>query len=432
MEKIKSLPVLLRNPRILLIGGGKVAFQKAKVLKENEIDFSIISLSVCEELKSFVSKYILKKFEKNDADNFQIIIDATGNAEVMHLIKDIKKNRFILLNTVDVPEECDFYFSSLLKYKNLKVAVSSDGASPTLAKTVRDKIKKFLPVELERIAEQKLIERVRGIVDAEKTRSEIERVFGKVFLIGCGPGDFELLTIKAYNAIRSADIVLYDNLITKDIMDVVPENVEKIFVGKSKGNHSIAQENINELMLEYAMKGFRVARLKNGDPFIFGRGAEEAEFLIQHNVEVEVIAGISSAFAAPLSAGIPPTARGYASSVSVVTAHLDGCVFNDKWIELLKRENHTTIVLMGLSQIENIRKHAFANNVRMDLPAAIISNATRENQKATITTLENIIEDAKEAAGPAVLVFGEVVKYSKKISRDYIAQLAGIPDPAVV
>lgn len=415
MEAIKSLPALFRNPKILLIGGGMVAYQKAKVLVENEIDFLIIAQTLCDKLKRLNINYRIKSFERTDAEQFNIIVDATGNKEVNILIKEIKKERFFLLNTVDVPEECDFYFSSLLKYKNLKIAVSSDGASPTITQVVRDKIKEYLPKTLGELVEQKYLERELGIVDVEHTKDETNKLFGKVYLIGCGIGDPELLTIKAYKTIQTVEVVFYDNLITEEILRIVPNNVEKIFVGKKKGNHSASQESINKLLLDYAQQGFRIARLKNGDPYIFGRGAEEAQFLIQNNIDVEVIPGISSAIAAPLSAGIPPTARGYSSGITIVTAHNDGCAFNDSWVELLKIPNHTIIVLMGLTQIENIVYDALLKCVDRDLPAAIISNASRENQKTIITTLGNLNEASKQAERPAVLVFGKVVNLSKAL-----------------
>ena len=337
-NKINSLPVLLRNPKILLIGGGKVALQKAKVLKENEISFHIVTTEICEELKSLKTSYTIKDFSRTDADNFNIIIDATGNQDVNGQLLQLKQKKYFLLNTVDVPEQCDFYFSSLLQYNNLKIAVSSDGASPTLTQVVRDRIKDFLPHQLSDLAGRKVEERKIGLINPEQTRDEATKLFGKVFLVGCGTGDPELLTIKAFKIICSVDVVLYDNLITEEILSLVPEKTQKIFVGKSKGNHSSSQKEINHMLLDYARLGYRVARLKNGDPFIFGRGAEEVEFLLNNNVNVEVVAGISSSLAAPLSAGIPPTSRGYSSGVSIVTAHLDGCVFNYKWIEFLKVE----------------------------------------------------------------------------------------------
>lgn len=414
MYNINSLPVLLRNPEILLIGGGKVAFQKIKVLLENNIDFFVVAGKICDELKNYRFDYRIKKFEKKDAENYNIIIDTTGCKEVNTLIKEIKKERFVLLNTVDIPSECDFYFSSLLVYKNLKVAVSSDGASPTITQTVRNKIRNYLPARLGDLSEKKLIERNSGIINPEETRKEALQLFGKVYLIGGGIGGVDMLTVRAYNLLQNdLDVVLYDNLITKDILDIIPQHVEKIYAGKCKGRHDMPQEEINNLLLDYALKGLRVGRLKNGDPFLFGRGSEEAVFLINHNIRVEIIPGVSSINAAPLSAGIPPTARDISSSVSVVTAHLKESIFDSSWIDLLKRKNHTTIVLMGLTQAENVVEYASRYGVDEDLPAAVISNAGRINQKVLTGTLKNLVDLSNSAASPAVLVFGDVVNYSK-------------------
>ncbi len=410
--KISSLPILLRDPQILLIGGGNVALQKAKVLLENEIKFFIVAENICNELKNYNIPYKEKKFEKHDADNFNIIINATGNIEVNRILQDIKKERFILINTVDVPEECDFYFSSLLKYKNLKIAVSSDGASPTLTQMVRDKIKQVLPSKLGELAERKLYERIHSKIDIEDTKRETLKLFGKVYIIGCGIGGKDFLTLKAYQILKNIDIAFYDHLVDEEILTLLPTNTKKIYVGKCKGKHSLSQNEINNLLLEFALKGKIVGRLKNGDPYIFGRGAEEAEFLISNNIEVEVIPGISSAFAAPSGAGIPPTARGYSSSVSVVTGHLNGGSFDNSWIDLLKRKNHTTIILMGLTQIENIYKHALLAGVDKNLPVAIISNAASSNQKVLTGKLDNLIYLSQEASSPAVIIFGEVVNLS--------------------
>jgi len=413
MYKINSLPVLLKNPAVLLIGGGKVALQKIKVLLQNNIEFFVVAEKICDGLKNYRFNYRIKKFEKKDAESYNIIINAAGSKEVNNLIEEIKRERFVLLNTVDEPEECDFYFSSLLIYKNLKVAVSSDGASPTITQTVRNKIRDYLPARLGDLSEKKLIERTGGIINTEETRKETLKLFGKVYLIGCGIGGVDMLTVRAYNLLQNnLDVVLYDHLITEDILDIIPERVEKIYAGKYKGKHIVPQEGINNLLLDYASKGLRVGRLKNGDPFLFGRGSEEAVFLINNNIEVEIIPGVSSINAAPLSAGIPPTARDISSSVSVVTAHLKGCVFDSSWIDLLKRRNHTTIVLMGLTQAENIVKYAAEYGIDEDLPAAIISNAGRINQKVLTGTLKNLVDLSKDIDSPAVLVFGYVVNYS--------------------
>ncbi len=238
----------------------------------------------------------------------------------------------------------------------------------------------------------------------------------QVFLIGCGLGDVELLTIKAYNCIQTVDVILYDYLISEEIMQIVPPSTVQIYVGKEKDNHSKPQEEINALILEYVKKGYTVARLKSGDPFIFGRGAEELLYLTQEGIKTEVIPGISSSISAPLMANIPVTARGYASSFTVVSAHLKGSKINLDWIDLLHKKNHTVVVLMGLSCIEKIVKEAKNQGVELSKPAAIISNASRANQSVQLCTLQSVEEKALDALKPAILVFGDVVHYLKVLN----------------
>ena len=233
---------------------------------------------------------------------------------------------------------------------------------------------------------------------------------GEVYLVGCGLGDVEQLTLKAYRIIREAEVVLYDHLISDEILEVIPKTTQKIYVGKQKNAHSLSQEKINELIAFYADQGKSVARLKSGDPYIFGRGSEEALYLLQHGYKVDVIAGISSCVGGSACAGIPPTARGYASSFSVVSAHLKDSKFNTDWLELLKIPNHTTVVLMGLSLAGRITEAASAVGIPGDFPAAIVANASRPDQQSVVTTLDGLEKAAATIHGPAVIVFGEVVK----------------------
>ncbi len=411
----KTLPVLLRNPKILLIGGGKVALQKARVLKVNNIDFEIITASIIDELKSTGINYKLKEFEPADLKDYEIVIDATGNEKVNLLLKELKRKKKFLLNSVDIPEECDFYFSSLLQYKNLKIAISSNGASPTLTQIVREKIKKILPEALGDLAEKKLKERVSGIVDVESTKKETKALFGKVFLVGCGPGSADYLTIKALKIIRSADVLLHDYLVSNEILDFAKSDAQIFCVGKEKGHHKFRQEEINEILLQYAKAGLAVARLKGGDPYVFGRGAEEAEYLISNNIDVEVVPGISSATSAPLLAGIPVTHRDFSSGFSVVTAHCKNDGDNFEWLNFLKIKNHTTIVLMGFTKAEEIVNNGIKKGIDINLPSAVISNASKENQKILTSTFGNIAKTASEAERPAVLVFGNVVNLQNKL-----------------
>lgn len=204
-------------------------------------------------------------------------------------------------------------------------------------------------------------------------------------------------------------MVFIDHLISPEILDIIPETTLKIHVGKRKGHHSAKQEKINDLLIEYACKGLEVARLKAGDPYIFGRGAEEAQALAEVGIRVDVIPGISSAIAGPLSAGIAPTARGYAANMSIVSAHLQGNSINTEWIDLLKMKHHTTVVLMGVSRAKEIVEAALEAGADTKMPCAIISNASRPDQQRFITTLEKLPEKAKEAPRPAIIVFGDVV-----------------------
>ena len=231
----------------------------------------------------------------------------------------------------------------------------------------------------------------------------------QVYLVGCGIGDPELLTMKAYKIIQNVDVVLYDHLISREIMELVPQKCKQVFVGKKKGFHSMKQEEINDLIIQYASEGLSVARLKSGDPFVFGRGAEELQALLSESISTEVIAGISSSIAGPLLANIPITAREYSSSFSVVSPHLKGNALNLEWVDLLHKKNHTVVVLMGLSRVKEIVEESQKIGVDISKPCAIISNASRPNQKTVRTTLEHLEEASKEMVRPSILVFGEVV-----------------------
>ena len=271
----------------------------------------------------------------------------------------------------------------------------------------------MLPKTLASLAETLQIKRDRGIINTGEALLQANAMLGKVSLVGCGTGDAELLTLKAYRLIREADVVFIDHLISDEILNIIPEATIKVSVGKQKGVHCIQQEKINEMLIDYARRGHEVARLKAGDPYIFGRGAEEAIALVEAGIRVDVVPGICSAIAGPLSAGIAPTARGYAANLSIVSAHLAGNILNTEWIDLLKLKNHTTVVLMGLSRAGEIVEAAIAAGVSPSLPAAIVSNASRSNQKRVITTLEALAQAAEHAEKPAIIVFGNVVELHK-------------------
>jgi len=242
--------------------------------------------------------------------------------------------------------------------------------------------------------------------------------YGKVYLVGAGPGNPKLLTLRALEVLQNADVIIYDRLVSEDILKLIPEKAEKIYVGKASGKHTLTQEEINNLMIEAAVKGKTVVRLKGGDPFIFGRGGEEAEALISKNIEFEVVPGVSSAFAAPAYAGIPLTHRAYASSVAIVTGSQAADASKKvNWGKIAGAVD-TIVILMGLESIRNIVGNLIEGGLSPNTPAAIIEWGTTENQRTIIGRLATIAEDAEKASfkPPSVIVVGEVANLGRKLA----------------
>jgi uroporphyrin-III C-methyltransferase len=241
---------------------------------------------------------------------------------------------------------------------------------------------------------------------------------GKVFLVGAGPGDPKLLTVKAAELLKTAEIVIYDRLVSEAILSLIPETAEKIYVGKKSGKHIVPQEKITDLLIEKALTGKNVVRLKGGDPFVFGRGGEEAEALAEKKVPFEVVPGISSAFAAPLYAGIPVTHRDYASSVAIVTGHQAGEGERSvNWAKLAGSVD-TVVILMGLESLESIVKKLLDGGLNPATPVAVIEQGTSQQQRTLTGTLITISKMAQKADlhSPAVIVVGNVVNLGRKLS----------------
>jgi uroporphyrinogen III methyltransferase/synthase len=242
---------------------------------------------------------------------------------------------------------------------------------------------------------------------------------GKVYLVGAGPGDPGLLSIKAMKILEKANVVIYDRLITRAILRLIPKKAEKIYVGKRSGKHTISQDKINEILIREARKGKVVVRLKGGDPFLFGRGGEEVQELRKSGIQFEVVPGITSALAAPAYAGIPLTHRKYASSLAIVTGHEDPTKPESsvKW-EKLARSVDTIVVLMGMKNLESVVKRLLNGGRDPQTSIAIIERGTTTNQRTTIGTLSDITQRASErkVKAPAIIVIGDVVKLQKELS----------------
>jgi uroporphyrin-III C-methyltransferase len=241
----------------------------------------------------------------------------------------------------------------------------------------------------------------------------------KVFICGAGPGDPGLITVKAMKLIKDCDVVFYDRLVSKEIIDQIPSNSERIFVGRSVGDAATHQDHTNEMMVAYANKGKRVLRLKGGDPFIFGRGAEEAEYLIKHNVEFEIVPGISSAIGSAAYAGIPLTHRRVSSSVAIVTGHEDPSKKgpNVHWSNLGVAVD-TLVILMGIEHLSQIRSILINSGMKKSTEVAIIENGTTKKQREIVGNLGNIVSKARSAKiePPAIIIIGKVVSLQKKLA----------------
>ncbi|HLB99688.1 MAG TPA: uroporphyrinogen-III C-methyltransferase [Candidatus Bathyarchaeia archaeon] len=241
---------------------------------------------------------------------------------------------------------------------------------------------------------------------------------GKVYLVGAGPGDPKLLTVRAVELLRKADVVIYDRLVGKSILNLAPKTARKIYVGKKAGKHEVPQNKINELLVSIALEGKKVVRLKGGDPFLFGRGGEEAETLLEKNVPFEIVPGVTSAIAAPMYAGIPLTHRDYASSVAIVTGHRAGDSGKPvNWSKLANAVD-TIVILMGIESLEAIVAKLVAGGLDPNKPVAIIQQGTTRNQKSILGKLSNIVDEAEKnnMRPPAVVVIGGVAELGRKLA----------------
>jgi uroporphyrinogen III methyltransferase/synthase len=241
---------------------------------------------------------------------------------------------------------------------------------------------------------------------------------GKAFLVGAGPGDPKLLTIKAFELLKEADVVIYDRLVSEAILKLVPKTAEKIYVGKSSKKHELTQEKITELLIKKALEGKKVVRLKGGDPFLFGRGGEEAEALVEQGIAFEVVPGVTSAIAAPAYAGIPLTHRDYASSVAIVTGHrAENAARSVNWADIAGSVD-TIVILMGVGELEVTAKQLVDGGLNPNTPVALIEWGTLKQQRILTGKIGTIAEEAekKNVKPPAVIVIGEVVNLGRKLS----------------
>jgi uroporphyrin-III C-methyltransferase/precorrin-2 dehydrogenase/sirohydrochlorin ferrochelatase len=453
------LPIFInvrQNP-CLVIGGGDIALRKINLLIKAQAKVDCLSPLFCEGITNLSQNgdvnLIQKRFESDDIKDYAIIIASTDDSSVNALISKSAKKARIPVNVVDSPELSSFIMPSIVDRSPVIIAVSSAGRAPVLSRMIRAKLETVIPSAYGVLAEiageyrQKVKDRFSKIKDrrafwefifsgviAEKVfsgrineakddidkqlkrASEIE--LGEVYLVGAGPGDPDLLTFKALRLIQQADVVLYDRLVSKGVMELVRRDSELIYVGKKGGSQeSTRQIDINDQLVELAKSGKRVCRLKGGDPFIFGRGGEEIESLSEHGIPFQVVPGITAASGCSSYAGIPLTHRDYSQSCRFVTAHLKNGTTNLPWDEFVI-DQQTIVFYMALSGANYICQKLMEHGMDKDMPIAIIEKGTMPEQKVYISSLTKLPDllATEDIHAPTLMIVGEVVKLNEKLN----------------
>lgn len=442
------LPIFcqLRDRECLLVGGGDVAERKARLLLDAGARLTVNARDYVPQFHVWAEAGMLTlvagDFQPALLDPCWLAIAATDDDAVNQQVSDEAEARRIFCNVVDAPKAASFIMPSIIDRSPLMVAVSSGGTSPVLARLLREKLEAMLPQHLGQVAAYagKLRERVKKQFStmgerrrfwekmfmndrlaqslANQDRQAIEETTeqlltapldhrGEVVLVGAGPGDAGLLTLKGLQQIQQADVVVYDRLVSDDIMNLVRRDADRVFVGKRAGYHCVPQDEINQILLREAQQGKRVVRLKGGDPFIFGRGGEELETLCDAGIPFSVVPGITAASGCSAYSGIPLTHRDYAQSVRLVTGHLKTGGELD-W-ENLAAEKQTLVFYMGLNQAATIQQKLIEHGMQGDMPVAIVDNGTAVNQRVVDGQLTQLGELAQQMASPALIIVGRVV-----------------------
>ncbi len=456
---MQALPIFFKinNRHCVVIGGGDVAMRKVTMLLKADADVTVISPEICHELQELVTakkiKYVKASFKKNQLDGACLVIAATDDAIVNEAVSTAAKAQNIPVNVVDAPDLCTFTMGSIIDRSPVVIAVSSEGNAPVLARYIRTKIETMLPAGYGRIAaiagefreqvkakfattqlrrrfwegvlQGPMVERVlagqeqaaRELLQDILNDSDTTASKGEVYLVGGGPGDPDLLTFRALRLMQQCDVCVYDKLVSPEVMELVRRDAELIYVGKARDQHTMPQEEINELLAKLALQGKRVLRLKGGDPFIFGRGGEEIETLMELGVPFQVVPGITAANGVSSYAGIPLTHRDYAQACLFITGHhKDGSIDMD-WVAM-SRPNQTVVIYMGLVGLKEICEKLIAYGVSASMPVAVVQQGTTQKQKVVAATLADLAEKVLEAdmKPPCLTIIGEVVKLRETLN----------------
>ena len=455
----------LRGRRVLVVGAGEVAERKVRLLRDAGASVVIVAREVlAPELAEWLAderadaaagegtvSWLAREFAEAQLEGATLVVAATDDAALNERVAAAARARHLLCNVVDDAEHSGFIVPAIVDRSPLVIAVSSGGVAPVLARLARERIEALFDESFGALA--RLLEAWRGRIrralpDVAARRRAYERIVrgrvadlvrhgrtvaageelarqlegggrserGSVVLVGAGPGDPGLLTLNALRALQQADVILHDRLVSAEVLALARRDATRIAVGKAARSHSVPQERIHELMLEHALAGRRVVRLKGGDPFVFGRGGEELEVLARHGVPFEVVPGITAALACGAYAGLPLTHRDHAQSLRFVTAHCGDSADSLDWASLA-RPRQTLALYMGVAALGRIREQLLRHGRAPATPVAIVEHCSCPEQRVTLATLD-ALEDVAQRGGiesPALLVVGEVAALAERL-----------------
>lgn len=447
----------LRNARCLVVGGGTVALRKTRDLLSYGACVNIVAPTLHEDLIQLVQNGQISHegnaFVPDLLTGCSLVIAATDKPLVNHRVAETARKQRVPVNVVDDPLWCDFIMPAVVARDPVIVAISTGGAAPVLARHLKSWLETRLPRNLgtlarvagefrsrvkARIASPLARRRfweltlaravtestitngsagIRRLIEAALDSPKVVEPQGAVFLVGAGPGDPELITLRAFRLMQHADVVLHDDLVSSEVLTLVRSEAERIPVGKRSGNHKMAQADINRLMIRLASQGKKVLRLKGGDPLIFGRCGEEMEALAEAGIQFEVVPGVTAASACAANSAIPLTHRDYAHSCVFINGHQSASDTDDRW-PTYSRHGQTLVVYMGLGNLTSISRALQLRGWPQATPAALVANGTLPEQHVIAGTLADLpqLVERQRPATPALLIIGDVVHLHHKLA----------------
>ncbi len=456
---MKYLPIFLNihDQTGLVVGGGATATRKVELLLRANAKVTVVAPRLTEQLQNWVDEgritYRADHFAPTDLQHCRLVIAATNDKAINEQVSMLAQAQGTPVNVVDQPQLCSFIMPSIIDRSPVQIAISTGGASPVLARLLRARLETMIPAAYGKLAEfvasfRLLVKQrlpfnerksfwetvlqgpiaemllsghtpaaTKALEDLIENTASSPKKYGEVYLVGGGPGDPDLLTFRALRLMQQADVVLHDRLVSPGVLDLVRRDAELIFVGKQPTNHPVPQGQINQLLIRLAKEGKRVLRLKGGDPFLFGRGGEEIETLMDEGIPFQVVPGITAAVGTSAYAGIPLTHRDYAQSCIFVTGHLKDDSIDLNW-NALAQPHQTVVIYMGLRSLPVISRELIRHGMPPDKPAALVQKATTSDHRVLVGTLETLpgIVEAADIKLSSIIIIGEVVKLHKKLA----------------